>query len=100
MKEGNNSTAERNEYGARINNLHNQKDDIDQDIKDIYLEAKSKGIEVPVLKRAVKLLREDEEKKRKRLEIEEEAELVAKSLGEYLNTPLGQAAVRNVLVAG
>lgn len=97
---GHNSEAERNHYGARINNLHDQKDAITQDIADLYVEAKSKGHEVAVLKRAVKLLREDDAKKKKRLEIEEEAELVAERLGTFIDTPLGQAAVRNVLAAG
>lgn len=98
--QGHNSEAERNNYGARINNLHDQKESIDQDIKDLYLEAKTKGHDIPVLKRAVKLLREDEAKKKKRLEVEEEAELVAERLGTFIDTPLGRAAIENVMRAG
>lgn len=96
IETGHNSEAERNHYGARINNLHNQKDAVTQDIADLYVEAKSKGHDVAVLRRAVKLLREDDVKKKKRLEIEEEAEMVAGRLGAFIDTPLGQAALRSV----
>lgn len=97
--EGHNSDAMLKEFGSRINNLMDQQDAIGDDIKDVLTEAKEKGISASALKKAVKRLRETEDQKQKRQDLEDEVALYAEKLGGFADTPLGKATLENALRA-
>ncbi len=66
------------------------------DIKQLYKDAKgTKGVDVKLLRRAVKLHMEGDEKRRKRKRFEETAEDLLDRLGSLASTPLGEAAIRD-----
>lgn len=50
----------------RIERLEEEKKSICDDIKDVYLESKSNGFDVPALKAIVRARREDQEKRKER----------------------------------
>jgi hypothetical protein len=64
-----------------------------EDIKEVCTEAKEAGILVMPLKLAVRRYLETETERNARLGKEEEAERIMRALGEFVNTPLGEAAV-------
>jgi uncharacterized protein (UPF0335 family) len=80
----------------RALNLHEQKDNIGQDLKDLFAEAKSNGYDVAALKEVIKLQREDASKREKRETKESILETYLQALGILADTPLGQAAVRAI----
>jgi uncharacterized protein (UPF0335 family) len=66
------------------------------DIKQLYNDAKeTEGVDVKLLRRAVKLHMEGDEKRRKRKRFEETAEDLLRRLGVLASTPLGEAAMRD-----
>ncbi len=80
----------------RIVRLEEERAGLGNDIKEIYAEAKSAGYDVPALRIVVKRAREDAEKRQKRETAEQIAESMLAALGEYAETPLGQAAIERV----
>jgi uncharacterized protein (UPF0335 family) len=77
----------------RIERLEEEKKALSSDIKDIYTEAKSAGYDVPVLRILIKRRAEDASKR------EEREALLATylaALGQLSDTPLGEAALREV----
>ena len=77
----------------RIERLEEEKKALAGDIKDIYTEAKSAGYDVPTLRRLIKHRAEDASKR------EEREALLATylaALGQLSDTPLGEAALREV----
>lgn len=50
----------------RINKLHDEKDDLVEDVRSVYAEAKEKEIDVKALRAVVKRMREDAEKRAER----------------------------------
>ena len=66
------------------------------DIKQLYADAKeTEGVDIKLLRRAVKLHMEGDEKRRKRKCFEETAEDLLGRLGALASTPLGEAAIRD-----
>lgn len=74
----------------RIERLTEEKKGIADDIRDVYVEARSTGFDVKAIRRIVKLRGEDFDKRR-----EEEAilETYMHALGMLADTPLGQSAI-------
>jgi uncharacterized protein (UPF0335 family) len=79
----------------RIERLEDEKSQIAEDIKDVYKEAKGNGFDPKIIKKVVALRKMDAAKR-----LEEQA-LIATymdALGMLADTPLGQAALRNLKV--
>lgn len=74
----------------RVEKLEGEKRAIADDIKDIYSEAKSNGLDPKVIKKIVSLRRMDAQKRREEQEI---FDIYAAALGDFLDLPLGRAAV-------
>ena len=75
----------------RIERLEEERKGLGSDIKDIYTEAKSAGFDVKVLRQLIALRR------REPAEVEEMETLLdvyRRALGDFVSTPLGEAAVR------
>jgi uncharacterized protein (UPF0335 family) len=79
----------------RIERLEDEKSQIAEDIKDVYTEAKGNGFDPKIIRKVVALRKMDQAKR-----LEEQA-LIATymdALGMLADTPLGQAALRNLKV--
>jgi uncharacterized protein (UPF0335 family) len=81
----------------RIVNLENEKRGCAEDIKEIYLEAKSAGYDVPALRIVVKHAIESDAKRSKRQTAEEIAASMMAALGMLGDTPLGVAALERAV---
>lgn len=79
----------------RIVRLHEERDALGGDIKDIMQEAKSAGYDLPALRLVIKRQREDEAKRQKRQEAESIAESMEAALGAFADSPLGRAAIES-----
>jgi uncharacterized protein (UPF0335 family) len=77
----------------RIERLEDEKSTIAEDIKGVYLEAKSNGFDPKIIKKVVALRKMDAAKR-----LEEQALLATymDALGMLADTPLGRAALRSV----
>lgn len=51
---------------SRINTLMDQRDEVSEDIREVFLEAKGNGFDVPALRAIVRVQREDAEKRKAR----------------------------------
>lgn len=103
MKTGHNSNAQLKSIIERIENREQAKQEIADEIKDIYKEAEGNGYTAAALRAIVKEIRLDKSKKAKRAELAETIDTYKAALGLLSDLPLGQAAVerqRNVLAAG
>ena len=76
--------------------LEEQRAALAADLKDVYAEAKDDGLDVKILRLAVKRARETEKQRRARLGSEQTAEELLVALGEFVHTPLGGAALAAV----
>lgn len=77
----------------RIERLEEERKSLGSDIKDIYTEAKSAGFDVKVLRALIASRRKEP------AEIEEMESLLdvyRRALGDYIETPLGTAAMERV----
>jgi uncharacterized protein (UPF0335 family) len=77
----------------RIERLEDEKSQIAEDIKDVYTEAKGNGFDPKIIRKVVALRKMDAAKR-----LEEQA-LIATymdALGMLADTPLGQAALKNL----
>jgi uncharacterized protein (UPF0335 family) len=74
----------------RIERLEDEKAAISGDIKDVYAEAKGVGFDPKIMKKAVALRKQD---KAKRDEEKTILQLYMEALGDFVDTPLGKAAV-------
>jgi uncharacterized protein (UPF0335 family) len=98
MNIGHNSSAGGESFGhaqlksivERIERLEAEKKAIAADIKEVYSEAKSHGLNPAIIREAIKFRAADAEK---RAEKESLLEVYLKALGAYVETPLGQAAL-------
>lgn len=97
---GHNSDAALRELGERINRMLDQKEEIDQDIAEIYKEANSNGHNTKALRVAVKQSREDADERQKRIYHEQEVELYAKVLGVLAETALGKSTLADAISGG
>jgi len=94
---GHNSAALLKDYIDRINDRLDAKQEVVDEVTLLYAPAKESGINVKGLREHIKLMREDEEKRRKR---EEALESIRNELRGLAETPLGKAAIAEVMRAG
>lgn len=76
----------------RIVRLEEERRGLSDDIKDVVKEAKSAGYDVKAIRAVVKRQMEDSSAADERRRVEAERDLMLAALGEFVNTPLGQAA--------
>ncbi|TDX65170.1 uncharacterized protein (UPF0335 family) [Methylosinus sp. sav-2] len=76
----------------RIERLAEEKDAISADIKDVYGEVKSVGFDPKIVRKIVALRRVDRTKREEEAEI---LDLYLSALGDFMDTPLGEAARRD-----
>jgi hypothetical protein len=79
----------------RLVALNKSMEALREDIKEVCIEAKEADIPIQPLKLAVKRYLETETERNARIGKEEEAERILRALGEFVNTPLGEAAVQS-----
>src|ERR1019366_2815831 len=77
----------------RIERLEIKRKNLGEDVKDIFKEAKSHGLDVKALRQ---LIRERRQTDDKREEIESLVEVYRRALGDYQTTDLGSAAIKAV----
>ena len=87
------SGAPEKPFFDRLVALYKDMEALREDIKVVCVEAREADIRIMPLKLAVKRHLETEKERNARLEKEEEAERILRALGEFADTPLGQAAV-------
>lgn len=76
----------------RIERLNEEKDAIGADIKDVYGEVKSVGFDPKIVRKIVALRRVDKNKREEEAEI---LDLYLSALGDFMDTPLGEASRRD-----
>ena len=74
----------------RVERLEEEKRAIADDIKQVYIEAKSVGFDPKIMRKVVSLRRMDRDR---RIEEERLVELYLDALGDLAGTPLGQSAI-------
>ena len=94
---GHNSGEQLKSIIERIENLEIEKKDRANDIRDVYSEAKSNGYDVKALRTIIKMRKQDADE---RAEQEAIVDIYMRSLGQLLDTPLGKAAISNIMMAG
>jgi uncharacterized protein (UPF0335 family) len=77
-------------YVDRVCNLHDDRDAVTADIKEVYAEAKEAGFDTTILRTVVREQRTDSEARNSRYRL---LDAYRAALGLYADTPLGQAAV-------
>lgn len=77
----------------RVEKLEEEKRALAEDIKDIYAEAKGVGYDAKIIRKIVAMRRMDRDKRR---EEEELLDIYLSALGEFVDTPLGAAAIERV----
>jgi uncharacterized protein (UPF0335 family) len=88
QKQGNNNQLKA--LIERIEKLEEEKAEIANDIKEVYLEAKSSGFDSKIIKKIIAMRKQDDAKRK-----EEQALLAVymDALGMLADTPLGKAAM-------
>jgi uncharacterized protein (UPF0335 family) len=84
----------------RIIRLEREKQNLSEDIKSVYAEAKEDPDfheDIKVLRRAVRLALESDEKRQKRRQLDISAEELLRRLGALCDMPLGRAAVAEAM---
>lgn len=84
----------------RANNLMDEKERAAEDLKELFIEAKAAGHDVAALKKAIARQREDADKRKKRLELEEMVATYTAALGDLASTELGRASIARIQTAG
>jgi uncharacterized protein (UPF0335 family) len=80
-------------FVERVERLEEEKKAIADDIRDVYLEAKANGYDVPTLRTAIKLRKLNEVERAARFAI---LENYMEALGMLGDTPLGEAALKHI----
>jgi uncharacterized protein (UPF0335 family) len=80
-------------FVGRISNLHDDRDAINGDIREVYAEAKEAGFNVTILREIVREKRMDAEARHARYELLDD---YRQQLGMLADTPLGEAALNTV----
>lgn len=78
---GGNSAKALEQYASRVKNLLDEQDVLKDDLKELKSEIKIAGFDQKALMEVVKRMREDDEKKAKRKELEAQMELYMMHLG-------------------
>ena len=74
----------------RIEKLEEEKRSIADDVKEIYVEAKSMGFDPKIIREVIRIRKQD---KSKREEFEAVLELYLNALGDFVETDLGRASM-------
>ncbi len=92
---GHNSVAgeELRQFIERIERLEEEKAGIASDIKDVYTELKGRGFDAKAVREIIRIRKQDASERAEREAIRD---LYMQALGMLAETPLGQAAIRNV----
>lgn len=90
----NSGVAPEKPFFDRLVALYKHMEELREDIKVVCTEAKEADLLVMPLKLAVRRYLETEKERNAELGKEEEAERILRALGEFVNTPLGEAAVQ------
>lgn len=90
---GNNAAERLRSYIERVERLEAQKKELNEDIKEIMLEVKSAGFVPAIVRQIIKERGMDPDK---RAEKEALLEVYRNALGDYVSTPLGEAALEAV----
>jgi uncharacterized protein (UPF0335 family) len=77
-------------YVSRIENLHNERKSLNEDIKEVYGEAKDAGFDTTILREIVRERQMEEPARHSRYAL---LEAYRRALGMLADTPLGQAAM-------
>jgi uncharacterized protein (UPF0335 family) len=85
---------------SRIVRIEEEKRGLSGDIRDLYIEAKGKGLNVKAIKLVVKHALEDDEKRTAREETETEADMMKTRLGDLFGTPLADAVMPRAARSG
>jgi uncharacterized protein (UPF0335 family) len=80
-------------FVSRIERLESEKAETQADIKSVYQEAKSTGLDPKILRKVIAIRKKD---KADREEEEALIKVYMEALGDLRDTPLGQAAMRTV----
>ena len=91
---GHNGGTPEKPYFDRLVALFKNMEALREDIKVVCTEAREADILIMPLKLAVKRYMETDKERNARLGKEEEAERILRALGEFVNTPLGEAAMQ------
>lgn len=86
---GHNSKSTLRSIVDRIERLEDEKQQIADDIKDVYAEAKSNGFNVKALRKVIR-----ERRRPPDAEVEALVDVMKHSLGMLAETPLGEAAIK------
>jgi uncharacterized protein (UPF0335 family) len=78
-------------YVSRIENLHNDRKSLNEDIKEVYGEAKDAGFDTTILREIVRERQMEEPARHSRYAL---LDSYRRALGMLADTPLGQAAMR------
>lgn len=90
MNIGNNSSAELRSFVERIEKIEAEKDELAEDVRGIYKEAKNGGYDVPALRAVIRRRKQDVDKAQL---LEDTIETYRAALGDLDGTPLGRAAI-------
>ena len=90
MNIGDNAKEQLRSVISRIEKLSEEKDQVAEDIRDVYSEAKSNGFDVKALRTIVRMRKQDREKREAHEAI---VETYKHALGMLADTPLGRAAI-------
>jgi uncharacterized protein (UPF0335 family) len=77
-------------YAQRIENLHDDRDAVNGDIREVYAEAKEAGFDTTILREIVRERRMEPEARKSRYQLLDE---YRHALGMLVDTPLGEAAI-------
>jgi uncharacterized protein (UPF0335 family) len=78
-------------YVSRIENLHNERKSLNEDIKEVYGEAKDAGFDTTILREIVRERQMEEPARHSRYAL---LDSYRRALGMLADTPLGEAAMR------
>jgi uncharacterized protein (UPF0335 family) len=78
-------------YADRVCHLHDERDTINGDIREVYKEAKDGGFDTTILREIVRELRMESEARHSRYAL---LDSYRTALGMLVDTPLGEAAMR------
>jgi len=90
---GHNATMHLASIVERVERINDEIKSLKEDQKEIFLEAKSAGFDGTALRALIRERAEDQTKRQTR---ESLVEVYRRALGEFANTPLGQAVMERV----
>lgn len=91
MNMGSNSGAELRSFVERIEKIEAERDELSEDIRGIYKEAKQGGLNVKALRAVVRRRKQDADEAQA---LEDTIEMYRAALGDLASTPLGKAALQ------